>query len=63
MALRHQRNALQRVNSIRLRLQPGASPLLNRASSRFEVVDFVSREPSLEETFLAEYRRDAVEVA
>jgi len=26
-----------------------------RAASRYELVDFVSREPSLEETFLAQY--------
>ena len=34
-----------------------------QAASRFEVVDFVSREPSLEETFLAQYQRDPVEAA
>jgi hypothetical protein len=26
-----------------------------RAASRYELLDFVSREPSLEETFLAQY--------
>ena len=34
-----------------------------QAAARYEVLDFVSREPSLEETFLAQYRNDAVEVA
>jgi len=34
-----------------------------RAAARFELVDFVSREPGLEETFLAEYGKEAVEVA
>ena len=34
-----------------------------RAAARFELADFVSREPSLEETFLAEYGSGTVEVA
>jgi len=33
-----------------------------RAAGRFELLDFTSREPSLEDTFLAQYGRDAVEV-
>ena len=33
-----------------------------RAAARFELADFISREPSLEETFLAQYGREAVEV-
>jgi hypothetical protein len=33
-----------------------------RAAARYQLLDFVSREPSLEETFLAEYGREAVEV-
>ncbi|HEX9550416.1 MAG TPA: ABC transporter ATP-binding protein [Candidatus Limnocylindrales bacterium] len=33
-----------------------------QAAARYELADFVSREPSLEETFLAEYGRTAVEV-
>jgi hypothetical protein len=33
-----------------------------RAAARYDLLDFVSREPSLEETFLAEYGREAVEV-
>ena len=32
-----------------------------RAAAQYELLDFVSREPSLEETFLAEYGREAVE--
>jgi hypothetical protein len=31
------------------------------AAARFELADFVSREPSLEETFLAQYSSEAVE--
>ena len=33
-----------------------------RAAARFELADFVSREPSLEETFLAQYGTEPVEV-
>ena len=33
-----------------------------KAAARFELADFVSREPSLEETFLAEYGAGATEV-
>jgi hypothetical protein len=32
-----------------------------RAAAQYELLDFVSREPSLEETFLAQYGREAVE--
>ena len=34
-----------------------------QAAAQYELLDFVSREPSLEETFLAQYGREAVEVA
>jgi ABC-2 type transport system ATP-binding protein len=34
-----------------------------KAAARFELADFVSREPSLEETFLAQYGRESGEVA
>jgi hypothetical protein len=34
------------------------SPVV-QAAARFELLDFVSREPSLEETFLAEYGQEA----
>ena len=30
-----------------------------RAAAGYELLDFVSREPSLEETFLAQYGQDA----
>src|SRR3954470_1671888 len=33
-----------------------------RTAAKYELADFVSREPSLEETFLAEYSKGAVEV-
>jgi len=49
-------------HTLTMRVSGSILPVV-QAASRFEVVDFVSREPSLEETFLAEYRRDAVEVA
>ena len=34
-----------------------------RTAARFELADFVSREPSLEETFLAQYGKDDAEAA
>jgi len=34
-----------------------------QAAARYELEDFVSREPSLEETFLAEYGQDSAEMA
>ena len=34
-----------------------------KAAARYELADFVSREPSLEETFLAQYGREAAEVS
>jgi ABC-2 type transport system ATP-binding protein len=34
-----------------------------KAASRYELADFVSREPSLEETFLAQYSQPASEVS
>ncbi len=46
---------------LRLHLAGPIGPLV-QAAARYELVDFVSREPSLEETFLAEYGREAVEV-
>ncbi len=39
---------------LRLRVTGPISPVV-QAAARFELLDFVSREPSLEETFLAEY--------
>jgi ABC-2 type transport system ATP-binding protein len=47
---------------LRLRIAGSIAPLV-REASKYELVDFVSREPSLEETFLAQYKPDAAEVA
>ncbi len=49
-------------NVLRMRVSGAITPVVH-AAARHEVVDFVSREPSLEETFLAEYGRGATEVA
>jgi hypothetical protein len=45
-----------------MRVSGSIAPVI-QAAARFEILDFVSREPSLEETFLAEYGRGPVEVA
>ncbi len=47
---------------LRMRVNGAITPVV-QAAARHELLDFVSREPSLEETFLAQYSRDAVEVA
>jgi ABC-2 type transport system ATP-binding protein len=49
-------------NTLRMRVSGAITPVV-LAAARHEVIDFVSREPSLEETFLAEYGRGATEVA
>jgi ABC-2 type transport system ATP-binding protein len=46
---------------LRMRVTGPITPVV-RAAARYELADFVSREPSLEETFLAEYGRAAVEM-
>jgi ABC-2 type transport system ATP-binding protein len=46
---------------LRLRVSGAITPVV-QAAARHELIDFVSREPSLEETFLAQYGREAVEV-
>ena len=46
---------------LRMRVNGAITPVV-QAAARHELLDFVSREPSLEETFLAQYGRDAVEV-
>ena len=46
---------------LRMRVAGSITPVV-QAAARYELADFVSREPSLEETFLAEYGRQAVEV-
>jgi ABC-2 type transport system ATP-binding protein len=47
---------------LRMHVSGPISPVV-KAAARFELADFVSREPSLEETFLAEYGGEAVGVA
>jgi ABC-2 type transport system ATP-binding protein len=46
---------------LRLRVSGAITPVV-QAAARYDLLDFVSREPSLEETFLAQYGREAVEV-
>ena len=46
---------------LRMRVTGPITPVV-QAAARYELVDFVSREPTLEETFLAQYGREAVEV-
>jgi len=46
---------------LRLRVAGAITPVV-QAAARYELLDFVSREPSLEETFLAQYGREAAEV-
>jgi ABC-2 type transport system ATP-binding protein len=41
-------------HTLRLRLSGSITPIV-RAAANYELLDFVSREPSLEETFLAQY--------
>jgi ABC-2 type transport system ATP-binding protein len=48
-------------HGLRMRVSGPITPVV-QAAARYELLDFVSREPSLEETFLAEYGREAVEV-
>jgi len=46
---------------LRLRVAGPIGPVV-RAAGQYELLDFTSREPSLEETFLAEYGRESVDV-
>jgi ABC-2 type transport system ATP-binding protein len=46
---------------LRMRVSGAITPVV-QAAARYELLDFVSREPSLEETFLAQYGRQADEV-
>ena len=48
-------------DTLRMRVAGPIAPVV-RAAARYELLDFVSREPSLEETFLAEYGQQAVTV-
>jgi ABC-2 type transport system ATP-binding protein len=45
-------------HTLRMRVAGSIAPVV-REASKYELVDFVSREPSLEETFLAQYGRSA----
>ena len=45
-----------------MRVSGSIAPVV-QAAAGYEILDFVSREPSLEETFLAEYGKSAVEAA
>ena len=47
---------------LRLHVSGSITPVVREAAN-YELLDFVSREPSLEETFLAEYGRGTVEAA
>jgi ABC-type multidrug transport system ATPase subunit len=49
-------------NILRMRVSGPITPVV-REASRYDLVDFVSREPSLEETFLAEYGQAAGQAA
>ncbi len=49
-------------HTMHLRVSGSITPVI-RAAASYDLADFVSREPSLEETFLAEYARGPVEVA
>jgi ABC-2 type transport system ATP-binding protein len=48
-------------HTLRLRVAGAITPVV-QAAARYDLLDFVSREPSLEETFLAQYSQPAVEV-
>jgi ABC-2 type transport system ATP-binding protein len=47
---------------LRMRVSGNIAPVV-RAAARYELADFVSREPSLEETFLAEYGKRTSDAA
>ncbi len=49
-------------HTIRMRVSGPITPVV-QAAARYELLDFVSREPTLEETFLAEYAHAPAEVA
>ncbi|MFL5681148.1 MAG: ABC transporter ATP-binding protein [Chloroflexota bacterium] len=48
--------------TLRMRVSGSIAPVV-REAAKYDLIDFVSREPSLEETFLAEYGRDAGQAA
>ena len=47
---------------LRMRVSGSITPVV-REAAKYELLDFVSREPSLEETFLAQYQTQPVEAA
>jgi ABC-2 type transport system ATP-binding protein len=49
-------------HTLRMRVAGSITPVV-RAAARYDLADFVSREPSLEETFLAEYKSRAEEAS
>ena len=49
-------------HTLRLRVSGPITPVV-QAAARYELLDFVSREPSLEETFLAQYGKSAGQAA
>jgi ABC-2 type transport system ATP-binding protein len=49
-------------HTLRMKVSGSIAPVV-REAARYELLDFVSREPTLEETFLAEYSRPAEPVA
>ncbi len=48
-------------HTLRMRVAGPITPVV-QAAARYDLLDFVSREPSLEETFLAQYGQEAVEM-
>ena len=48
-------------HALHLRVSGAITPIV-QAAARYELLDFVSREPSLEDTFLAQYGREAAQV-
>ena len=53
-------NLVVEDHTMRMRVSGPITPVV-QAAARYELLDFVSREPTLEETFLAQYGREAVE--
>jgi ABC-2 type transport system ATP-binding protein len=49
-------------NVLKMRVFGSITPVVREAAN-YELLDFVSREPSLEETFLAQYGRGSAEAA
>ena len=47
-------------HTLKMRVSGPITPVV-QAAARYELLDFVSREPSLEETFLAQYGTASVE--